>query len=792
MTFKERLGKELLFFDGAMGTALQDKGLTAGELPELWNITQEEVIFGIHEAYLKSGCDILKTNTFGANRLKLQDTEYTVSQIISAAVKIAKKAVQENSDEAYVAFDLGPTGKLLAPFGDLDFEAAYEIFSEMVIAGTKSGADIILIETMSDLYEIKAALLAAKENSNLPVIVTFTLDDAGKLLTGGDILTAVCLIESLGADALGLNCGLGPNQMKKLLPELTRYCSLPIAINPNAGVPTILNGKTVFDVDPDRFAGDMAELAAGGAHVIGGCCGTTPAHIAKMIQKCRGIVVKPPIIKSFTAVSSYSKTVVFGDGTVIIGERLNPTGKPRMKQALRENDMEYLYNEGLEQINNGATILDVNVGLPGIDEPAVLQSAVTGLQSITGTPLQIDTADTKAMERALRLYNGKPLLNSVCGKEESLHTVLPLVKKYGAAVVGLTLDENGIPETAQGRIEIAEKIIKAAERYGIHKKDIIIDTLTMTISTGQKNAKTTLDAMDYIRNSLGVHTVLGVSNVSFGLPEREHINASFFTQAMSRGLSAGIVNPLSSAMMNAYYACQALSGVDINCSRYVEKFALKSSPSIKKPVTEMSLFGAIVSGLREKAGVYAHDLVQEISPLEVINRHLVPALDEVGRGFEQNLVFLPQLLMSAEAAKAAFESIKLHMLRQGGVQEKKGKIILATVKGDIHDIGKNIIKVLLENYNFNVIDLGKNVEPTLIAETALKEKVTLIGLSALMTTTVVNMEETIRILREKVPGCKVMVGGAVLTQEYADKIGADFYSKDAMGSVHYAEKVFTH
>jgi len=792
MTFKERLGKELLFFDGAMGTALQDKGLTAGELPELWNITQEEIIYDIHEAYLKSGCDILKTNTFGANRLKLQDTEYTVSQIISAAVKIAKKAVQENSGEAYVAFDLGPTGKLLAPFGDLDFEAAYEIFSEMVIAGTKSGADIILIETMSDLYEIKAALLAAKENSNLPVIVTFTLDDAGKLLTGGDILTAVCLIESLGADALGLNCGLGPNQMKKLLPELTRYCSLPIAINPNAGVPTILNGKTVFDVDPDRFAGDMAELAAGGAHVIGGCCGTTPAHIAKMIQKCRGIVVKPPIIKSFTAVSSYSKTVVFGDGTVIIGERLNPTGKPRMKQALRENDMEYLYNEGLEQINNGATILDVNVGLPGIDEPAVLQSAVTGLQSITGTPLQIDTADTKAMERALRLYNGKPLLNSVCGKEESLHTVLPLVKKYGAAVVGLTLDENGIPETAQGRIEIAEKIIKAAERYGIHKKDIIIDTLTMTISTGQKNAKTTLDAMDYIRNSLGVHTVLGVSNVSFGLPEREHINASFFTQAMSRGLSAGIVNPLSPAMMNAYYACQALSGVDINCSRYVEKFALKSSPSIKKPVTEMSLFDAIVSGLREKAGVCAHDLVQEISPLEVINRHLVPALDEVGRGFEQNLVFLPQLLMSAEAAKAAFESIKLHMLRQGGVQEKKGKIILATVKGDIHDIGKNIIKVLLENYNFNVIDLGKNVEPTLIAETALKEKVKLIGLSALMTTTVVNMEETIRILREMVPGCKVMVGGAVLTQEYADKIGADFYSKDAMGSVHYAEKVFTH
>lgn len=789
MDFKERLGKELLFFDGAMGTILQGRGLAAGELPELLNMTREETILDIHKAYLESGCDILKTNTFGANRLKLKATGYTVRQVISKGVQIARKAVQGNHRAAYVALDIGPTGKLLAPFGDLDFEAAYDIFSEMVIAGVKSGVDTIIIETMSDLYEIKAALLAAKENSGLPVMVTFTLDEAGKLLTGGDILTAVCLIEGLGADALGLNCGLGPKQMIALLPELVRYCSIPIIINPNAGVPAMVNGKTVFDVDPDRFAGDMAKLTAGGAHVIGGCCGTTPGHIAKMIQKCRGIDIKPPVGKNMTVVSSYSKAVVFGEGTVIIGERINPTGKLRMKQALQENDMEYLYNEGLAQIEKGAQILDVNVGLPGIDEAAILEEALTGLQSITDTPLQIDTADIKAMERSLRRYNGKPLINSVNGKAESLQAVLPLAKKYGAAVVALTLDENGIPETWQGRVEIAKKIIKAAKGYGISQKDIIIDTLTMTISTGQDNAKTTLAAMDYIRNSLGVNTVLGVSNVSFGLPEREHINASFFVQAMSLGLSAGIVNPLSPAMMNAYYACQALNGYDINCGRYIEKFAMKPLASIKKPVVQMSLFDAIVSGLREKAGTCARDLVKEMPPLEVINNHLVPALDEVGRDFEQNKVFLPQLLMSAEAAKAAFESIKLQMLNQGDVQEKKGKIVLATVKGDIHDIGKNIVKVLLENYNFNVIDLGKNVEPGLIARTALKEKARLVGLSALMTTTVGNMEETIKILRRKVPGCKIMVGGAVLTKEYAAQIGADFYSKDAMGSVHYAKEV---
>ena len=790
MTFKEKLGKELLFFDGAMGTALQHEGLLAGELPELWNITNEKIIFDIHKNYLKAGCNILKTNTFGANRLKLKDTGYTVQQVIFKGMKIAQKVIKENGNGAYTALDIGPTGKLLAPFGDLSFEAAYDIFSEMITAGKDAGADLILIETMSDIYEMKAAILAAKENSNLPIIVTFTLDKEGKLLTGGDILTAVNLIQSLGADALGLNCGFGPDQMKKLLPELIKYSSIPIVINPNAGVPAFINGKTVFDVEPDQFAEYMAEIVTKGAHIIGGCCGTTPDHIEKMIKKCCEIKVKPISVKNFTVVSSYSKAVVFGDDTVIIGERINPTGKPRMKQALLENDMEYLYNEGLEQIKNGAQILDVNVGLPGINESAVLERAVTGLQSITGTPLQIDTADITAMEHALRHYNGKPLLNSVNGKKESLNTVLPLVKKYGAAVVALTLDENGIPETAQGRIKIAEKIIKTAEGYGISKKDIIIDTLTLTISTGKENASITLDAMNYIRKKLNVHTVLGVSNISFGLPEREHINTAFFTQAMKQGLSAGIVNPLSPAMMNAYYASQALNGFDENCSQYIEKITKEIPISIKKPVKEMSLFDSIVNGFCEQAGLRANEMVKKIPPIEIINNHLIKALNEAGEKFEQNLIFLPQLLMSAEAAKAAFEAIKIHMMNTGTVQEKKGRIILATVKGDIHDIGKNIVKVLLENYNFDVIDLGKNVEPELIAETALKEKIKLVGLSALMTTTVINMEETINILRKKAPDCKIMVGGAVLTKEYADKIGADFYSKDAMGSVRYTEKIF--
>ena len=795
MNIKSRMANEILIFDGAMGTMLQARGLPAGELPEVWNVTAGDVVTDIHRAYAQAGCHILKTNTFGANRLKLSCSGYTVERVVSAGTALAKKA-----GAPYVAFDIGPTGKLLKPLGDLDFEEAVDVFAEMVAAGAKAGADLILIETMSDTYEIKAAMLAAKENSDLPVWVTFTPDHSGRLLTGGDIPAAVCLIEGLGADAAGFNCGLGPLQMKALLPELVKYTSIPIIINPNAGIPEQVNGKTVFNVTPEEFAADMKEIAAY-AQVIGGCCGTTPDHIAAAARACRGMSPAPVTQKNYTAVSSYGKTVFFGDNTVIIGERINPTGKPRMKQALRDGDMEYIYREGLDQAENGAEILDVNVGLPGIDEVKVLARAVTGLQGVTDTALQIDTADLAAAERAMRLYNGKPLLNSVNGKKESLDTVLPLVKKYGAAVVALALDDDGIPRTAEGRVKIAGKIIAAAESHGISKKDVIVDALTMTIGTGGDNARVTLEAAERVRNELGVHTVLGVSNVSFGLPKRELANAAFFTLAMSRGLSAAIVNPMDSVMMDAFYAYRALSGADADCAGYVGRFSGQLSQASPLPPAEsLTLYDAVVGGLREQAGKIAHSMTGDTPPLEILSRHLIPALDKVGKDFENNLIFLPRLLMSAESAKHAFEAVKSYISKQDAESEahqihpkhqKREKIVLATVKGDIHDIGKNIVKVLLENYNFQVIDLGKNVEPALVAETVRNEQARLVGLSALMTTTVSYMEETIRLLRDKEPDCRVMVGGAVLTRDYAAQIGADFYSKDAMGGVRYANELFS-
>ena len=788
MDILEQLGKRRLFFDGAMGTMLQERGLAAGELPEPKNITDSKTVTDIHASYVKAGCNILKTNTFGANRLKLADTNFTVEQVVCAGVANAKKAAEKS--DVYVALDIGPTGKLLCPFGDLDFEEAVSIFAEMISAGAKAGADLVLIETMSDTYEIKAAMLAAKENCSLPVFVTFTPDSSGRLLTGADIMTAVCLIEALGADALGINCGLGPAHMKSLLGELIKCAGTPVIVNPNAGLPEQINGRTEYHITPAEFAADMAEIAAA-AQIIGGCCGATPDHIAAMAAACRNIPLMPVSPKNYTAVSSYGKTVVFGEKTVIIGERLNPTGKPRMKKALHDNDMEYIYREGLSQTESGAEILDVNVGLPDIDEKEMLARIVTGLQSVTNTPLQIDTANAAAVERAMRLYNGKPLLNSVSGKKESLQTILPLVKKYGAAVVALALDDNGIPETAKGRIRVAETIITEAAKYGIPKKNVIVDALTMTIGTSGDNAKITLEALEYIRYKLGVHTVLGVSNISFGLPERERVNSAFFTLAMSRGLSAGIVNPMDEAIMNAFYAHRALSGEDVNCGEYIRRFSKQTSTLVAQSTAEqITLYEAIVSGLRDRAEKVARAMIAQMPAMEIINQHLIPALDKVGKDYESGKIFLPQLLMSAESAKTSFETIKLFMAEQGKTQEKRGKIVLSTVKGDIHDIGKNIVKILLENYNFEVIDLGKNVEPSLVVETVLRENARLAGLSALMTTTVTYMEETIRLLKEKAPDCRVMVGGAVLTQEHADKIGADFYSKDAMGGVRYAGELF--
>lgn len=792
MNITDRFKTEILFFDGAMGTMLQSQGLMPGELPEVWNITKEDCILEIHKAYLEAGCNIIKSNTFGANPFKMEGSGHTCGELTEKGVQLAKRAIAETGKDAYAALDIGSLGKLLEPLGDLPFEGAYEAFRQVCIAGERAGADLCLIETMNDTYEIKAAVLAAKENTSLPIVVTMVFDEDGKLLTGADMEAAVAMLEGLRVDALGLNCGFGPDTMKKFLPRLRECCSLPIVLNPNAGLPVVVDGKTSYLVEPKEFASVMKEIALEGISALGGCCGTTPAHIEALVQACQGIPPLRVTDKNRSVVSSYTHAVPFGSRPRIIGERINPTGKSRFKQALREKDLEYIYKEALAQQEKGAHILDVNVGLPEIDEVAMMREVVTGLQGVTDLPLQIDTSSPAAMEAAMRLYNGKPLLNSVNGKQESMDAVFPLVAKYGGMVVCLTLDEGGIPPTAQGRIQIAEKIIKEAAKYGIQKKDLLVDTLAMAISTGQENAAATLDALHYVRDTLGVHTTLGVSNISFGLPQREKVNTAFFTIALSKGLSAGIINPNSGAMMDAYYAFCALDGCDAQCGEYIGHFAKQEGQPEAAPSAagELTLFEAVVKGLSSSAGQAAAKELEQKEPLEIIDRDLIPALDKVGQGFEEKTVFLPQLLMSAEAAKAGFDAIKGHLQSQGNPSGAKGTIVIATVKGDIHDIGKNIVKVLLENYGYHVVDLGKDVAPELVVGAVKKHRAKLAGLSALMTTTVANMELTIQMLNKEAPYCKVMVGGAVLTQAYADMIGADFYSKDAMGSVRYANGLF--
>ena len=798
MNFKDLLGKQILFFDGGMGTLLQERGLQTGEIPETWNILHPEVIKQIHKDYLLAGSNMVSANTFGVNAFKCKNLAYSVEELVTAGIRLTKEAIaevkKENAAESdrpmFSVLDIGSIGKLLKPLGEITFDHAYETFREIIIAGDKAGADLILIETMSDSYEIKAAVLAAKENSRLPVVVTMIFDESGKLLTGGDVASVTAMLEGLGADAIGFNCGLGPEQMKKLLPQLTACCSLPVVIIPNAGLPVVVNGQTVFDVEPDAFAESVKMLVEMGADVVGGCCGTTPAHIKRVVELCGKMDIVPPTDKGMTVVSSYNHAVTFSRKPLIIGERINPTGKSKFKQALRDHDMEYIYKEGLVQEENGAHILDVNVGLPEIDEPQLMEEAVTGIQAIIDLPLQIDTSDTDAMERGLRYYNGKPMLNSVNGKKESMESVFPIAKKYGAVVVCLCLDESGIPETVEGRLKIAEKIMKTAASYGIPKKNLVMDALVLTISTGQDNANITLETLRRIRYELGLHTVLGVSNISFGLPERSRINTAFFTMAMNNGLSAGIVNPSSEPMMAAYYSFNALIGEDDQCMEYIAKASQTAdkpaAPAASKS-SALTLDEAIIKGLSESAYEATVKLLeQNTDSLTIINEKLIPALDIVGKGFEEKKMFLPQLLMSADAAKASFAAIKTSLSKQGKNSESKGKIVIATVKGDIHDIGKNIVKTLLENYGFEMIDLGKDVDPEVVLKTVQEQNVRLVGLSALMTTTVVNMEATIRLLRESGVDCKVMVGGAVLTQEYADMIGADFYSRDAMGSVRYA------
>ena len=785
MSIKDRLGKELLFLDGGMGTLLQAQGLEAGELPEAWNIKYPERVRQIHQRYKEAGSDIVLANTFGANRCKFHDTEYSLEEVIKAGIENAKQT------GAFVALDVGPTGKLLKPLGDLSFEEAYEVFAEAVRYGEKYGADLIHIETMSDTYEVKAAVLAAKENSSLPVFVTMIFDEKGKLLTGGDVPSVVAMLEGLRVDAIGMNCGLGPKQALPILKTMRKYSSLPIIVKPNAGLPKQKDGETYYDVEPEEFAETMLEIVNAGAAAIGGCCGTTPDHIREMVKSCRGQSILPVEKKHDTIVSSYGQAVLLGEKPLIIGERINPTGKKRLKEALKTKDFDYILKEAITQQDAGAHILDVNVGLPDIDEVSMMKEVVQQIQSVTNLPLQIDTVDVAAMEAAMRIYNGKPMLNSVSGKKESMDTVFPLVQKYGGVVVGLTLDETGIPETADGRVEIAGKIISEAEKYGIDKKDIVIDVLTMTISSEKDGAKVALKALSKVREQYGVRTVLGVSNISFGLPRRPVINGHFYSMAMLNGLSAGIINPSSAEMMQAYDSYVALMGYDENCQSYITKYAVaQTEQPVKKESAKMTLHYAIERGLKEESYKITRELVKEKDSLDIIKEELIPALNVVGEGFEKGSVFLPQLLMSADAAKMAFAVIKEQLSKANIQEEKKNKILLATVKGDIHDIGKNIVKVLLENYGFEVIDMGKDVAPEAIVQRVKEEHIKLVGLSALMTTTVVSMEETIRQLKKAGLQCKVMVGGAVLNQEYADMIGADFYGKDAMQSVHFAQEYF--
>ena len=796
----ERLGKEWLFCDGGTGTILQSRGLKGGELPETWNLIRPEDIIDLHCGYLRAGCNIFNTNTFGANALKFPEN---LEEIVTAAVELAKEARRRTGrEDAYVALDIGPTGKLLEPLGDLPFEKAVELFAQVVRCGSRAGADLVLIETMSDSYEAKAAVLAAKENCDLPVCITVTFDDKGKLLTGGTVDSTVALLEGLHVDALGVNCGMGPEQMIPIVERLTQVCSLPIIVNPNAGLPRTEGGRTVFNVGPEEFAGWMEKIAGMGVHVVGGCCGTTPDHIRMTAERVRDLPFRAPVRKHRTVVSSFSQCVQIGDMPVIIGERINPTGKKKFKQALRDGDIEYILREGLRQEDSGAHILDVNVGLPEIDEPAMMTQVVQRLQSVLALPLQIDTTDPEALERGMRIYNGKPMVNSVNGKKESIETVFPLVRKYGGVLVALVLDEDGIPSDAEGRIRIARRIYEAADRYGVPREDIVIDGLAMTISSDNRSAVVTLQTLRRVREELHGHTILGVSNISFGLPRRALINSYFLAMALQSGLSAAIMNPGNEEMMEAYRAYCALAGLDPQCMNFIEAYAGTNdrSPSVSPAASEsikgkaaetgseMSLKESVLRGMTQSAALAAQKALADTEVLDLINLELIPALDQVGKGFEKGTIFLPQLLMSAEAAKAAFDVLKESL--KGESQEVKGRIILATVKGDIHDIGKNIVKVMLENYGYEVLDLGKDVPPEVIVDTALREEIRLVGLSALMTTTVVSMEETIRLLHEKKPDTKVVVGGAVMTQEYADAIHADCYAKDAMATVHYAEEVF--
>ena len=789
----------VFYLDGGTGSCLQEQGLKPGELPETWNLSHPEEIIALHRAYYEAGSHAVCTNTFGANGLKFDGRggRPTVRQIVSAAVDCAKQARMTASGgraERFIMLDVGPLGRLLEPLGDVPFERAVELFAEEIRAGVDAGADLIFIETMSDSYETKAAVLAAKENCDLPVFVSNVYDESGKLMTGATPEAMVSMLEGLGADAIGINCSLGPKQMLELVPRFTACCSVPLLVKPNAGLPRSEHGKTIYDVSAEEFAGVMREIVASGAAIVGGCCGTTPEYVHALAAATEGMIPPLPTAKHRSVISSYTQAVEFGGAPVLIGERINPTGKKRFKEALRNRDIGYILKEGIAQQELGVHVLDVNVGLPEIDEPAMLEDCVRELQGVCDLPLQLDTSNPAAMERAMRIYNGKPMINSVNGSPESMDAVFPLVRKYGGLVVCLTLDEHGIPESAEGRLAVAERIVRRAAEFGIGVENLIMDPLALTISSDRNAARVTLETIPLLRKRLGVRCSLGVSNISFGLPNRDFITAAFFTMALTRGLDAAIMNPYSPEIQKAYHCYLALTGQDPNCQEYIryaqnataETSLPPSSVPAKETAPQGGLAGAILHGLSEEAARLARLALETSAPLTLINEQIVPALDIVGQGFERKTVFLPQLLMSAEAAKAAFEEARRKLPSSDTVGPP---VILATVKGDIHDIGKNIVRAILENYGFHVIDLGRNVPPETVVEAALRDDVKLVGLSALMTTTVQSMADTIALLRQRKPDCLVVVGGAVLTQDYADRIGADRYAKNAMETVRYAEQV---
>ena len=795
---REKLRNGLTWLDGGMGTLLQKKGLRAGEKPETWCLTHPDEITAIHCAYYEAGSQIVSSNTFGANLFHYSREE--LERIIPAALACAQKARKDlGCEERYIALDIGPTGKMLEPYGTLSFEDAVDVFAETVRIGAAGGADCVLIETMNDSLETKAALLAVKENCDLPVLVSNAYGADGKLMTGATPEVMVAMLEGMGADAVGVNCSLGPAALRPVVERYLAAASVPVLMKPNAGLPRAVSGQTLYDVDPDQFADEMAGLIPKGLRILGGCCGTTPAYIEALVRRTGGMNPPPLIEKNETVFTSWSRTVRFGGRPVLIGERINPTGKKKLKQALAEERLDYVLSEGLAQQEAGADALDVNVGAPGVDEAAMLPRVIRELQAVTELPLQIDTADVRAMESALRNYNGKALINSVNGTRESMEAIFPLMRKYGGVAVALTLDERGIPETAEERAEIAERILRRAEEYGISKKDLVFDTLTMTVSADPKAAITTLEAMRKIRSGIGCYTVLGVSNCSFGLPERDRIGSAFFTMALAGGLSGAIMNPLSTEMMSAYRSYLALTGQDERCGKYIafaQAHPLEQSSGRDKQKAEAAdgaeaktgtLRHAVMKGLREAAArIAGEEIAGGREPMELVKDEIIPALDDVGSGFEKKTMFLPQLMMSAEAAEAAFGQVKAALTGREG-EPAHGPLVLATVRGDVHDIGKNIVRLLLENYGFQVTDLGRDAPPEKIAEAVRRLKAPVCGLSALMTTTVPAMEETIALLRQEAPWCRVMVGGAVLTEEYARRIGADGYAADAMGAVRMAE-----